>query len=191
MTTAREAMRTWDAVETAKRIRDRDVSREEVLERQERGPTFPERLARALAAATPELLAPPPGEMPDAEEARLAKVTDQVVHEAVQDHAVLVGRAAVAVVGRREGALHVKLVAAVPHRVAVVAGRLGIPLEEAEKRVRDVDAHRTRYHRQYYDRDWTDPRQYHLVLNTGWLGLSRTAEIVVTAIRPDPGSFGK
>ena len=155
---------------------------QEVRDKEERGPTFVERVTRALMVATPELLTPGSVELPEAEEARLVHVTQQVVAEAAVDHAVMVGRAASAVVGRRADALHVKLVASVPHRIGVVAARYDIAPEEAEKRVRDTDAHRARYHRQYYNRDWADPHNYHLVLNSEWLGLPRCASIVVAAV---------
>lgn len=158
------------------------LSEQEVLAKEERSPTFVERLARALAAATPELLARKTGEMPEAEEERLVKITEQVVSDAVQDHAVLVGRAATAVVGRREHALHVRVVAPLEYRAQIIADRLGVSLDEAQRRVRDVDAHRARYHRQYYQRDWADPRGYHLVVNTGLLGLDRAATTIVAAV---------
>jgi cytidylate kinase len=159
------------------------MSEQEVLAKEERAPTFVERLARALAVATPDPLARTPGEMPEAEEARLVKVTEQVVSDAIQDHAVLVGRAATAVVGWRENTLHVRVVGPVDYRTQIIADRLGVSFEEAGRRVRDVDAHRARYHRQYYNRDWADPRGYHLVVNTGWLGLERAAAVIVEAAR--------
>jgi cytidylate kinase len=162
------------------------LSATEVERREERGPTFPERVARALAAASPELLGNVP-EAPDAAEARLVRITEQVVAEAAADHAVLVGRAAAAVVGRAEGVLHVRLVAAPEYRAGIVAARLGIAVDEAERRLKDVDAHRARYHRQYYHRDWADPHHYHLVLNTGWLGIDRAAAVVVAAARSATG----
>lgn len=157
----------------------------EVRERQERGPTFVERVARALSAATPELLTPTVAELPEAEEARLVRITEQVVAEAAVDHAILVGRAASAVVGRQEGALHVKLVASLAYRANVIATRDGVGQDEAERRVIDTDKHRSRYHRQYYHRDWSDPRAYHLTLNTEWLGLDRACAVVVAAVARD------
>lgn len=159
------------------------LSPDEVVRKEERGPTFVERLARALTAATPEVLGPSSAELPEQEEARLVRITEQVVAEAAQDHAVLVGRAAVAVVGGHEGVLHVRLVGSLPYRIGVVAERLAITPDEAERRIRDVDAHRARYHRQYYDRDAHDPHHYHMVLNTGWLGLERATALVVSAVR--------
>jgi cytidylate kinase len=97
---------------------------------------------------------------------------------------VLVGRAAVALLGSREDALHVRVVADPEHRTLVIMERLGVPREEAQRRIKEVDANRARYHRLWYDRDWHDPRNYHLVINTGRLGLDRSADLVVTAAGP-------
>ncbi|MEO5825219.1 MAG: cytidylate kinase-like family protein [Gemmatimonadales bacterium] len=156
----------------------------DVAQREERGPTFAERLARALVAATPEVLAPMDIDAPEAEEARLVRITEQVVADAcAATNVVMVGRAAVAVIGRRDGALHVKVVASPDHRAAIIAQRDGVSREDAARRVRNNDAHRARYHRQWYDRDWHDPHNYHLVVNTEWLGLDRAVDLIVGAVR--------
>ncbi|HRP07345.1 MAG TPA: cytidylate kinase family protein, partial [Gemmatimonadales bacterium] len=58
------------------------LSAEDVAHRQERGPSFIERLARALATASPELMVPEDAELPEAAEVRLARITEQVVADA-------------------------------------------------------------------------------------------------------------
>src|SRR5512138_659188 len=70
---------------------------ERVAEREERVSTFVERLARSLAAATPEVFPPPEsaGTAQDLAEADLVRITETVVAEvAAQGRVVLVGRAA-------------------------------------------------------------------------------------------------
>jgi cytidylate kinase len=158
------------------------MSPSQAAERIERGPTLVERVARAFAALTPEALTPPSVQPPEAEDARIQRITEQVIADTAGNHAVLVGRAAVAVIGRQHGALHVKLIGALEYRRAVIADRLGLSETEADQRVRDVDAHRAAYHRRWYQRDWSDPRNYHLVINTGWVGLERAADLVVEAL---------
>lgn len=155
----------------------------EAQERVERGPTFVERLIRALAASNPELLTPASVEPPDAADAQLKQITEQVVSEAASNHAVLVGRAASAVIGRRDDAVHIKLVGSPEYRRQVIAERLGVTPEEAARKIRDVDAHRAEYHRRWYARDWTDPHNYHLVINVGWVGLDGAAELVEQMVR--------
>lgn len=156
---------------------------EEASARVERGPTFVDRLARALIASTPESLTPAPVQPLDAEDAWLRRITEQAIGDAATDGAVLVGRAAAAVIGRRADALHVKLVASVEYRRDVIAERFGIPAAQAESRIRDTDAHRAEYHRRWYRRDWYDPHNYHLVLNTGWLGIPGAADVIVALAR--------
>lgn len=152
----------------------------EVAEREERAPSFLERLTRTLASQNPELFPPAGGTVQDLDEAALVRVTETVVAEvARKGKVVLVGRAAPAVVGQVEGCLHVKLVAARDVRVRAVCDRFGIEPDEARQRLEEKDAHRLRYHREYYNRDWNDPVNYHMVLNSGLLGLDGAADVIV------------
>jgi cytidylate kinase len=152
----------------------------EVAERDERAPGFVERLTRTLAAATPELFPPAEGTVAELDEATLVRITENVVGEmAGRGRVVLVGRAAPAVLGQQEDALHVKLVAPRPFRIHAASLRLGMDPAEVVKIVDDTDAMRARYHREYYNRDWADPLNYHMVLNTGALGLAGAAEVIV------------
>ncbi len=103
------------------------LSPEEVAGIEERTPSFIERLAQVLATATPELFPPATGTVPELSEATLVRITEAVVAEAAAEgRAVLVGRAAPAVLARERDALHVKLVAPRPFRIRVTAGRLGL-----------------------------------------------------------------
>jgi cytidylate kinase len=155
---------------------------EDVAKWEERASTFVERLARALVAATPEMAIPPEagGLVPQLGEADLVRITESVVAEvAAEGRVVLVGRAAPAVLAQRIDALHVKLVAPKSDRVEAVAARLGLSPQQAAEAVDESDGTRARYHRQYYQRDWNDPVNYHLVLNTGTLGLAGATDLIV------------
>lgn len=156
------------------------MPREEVAEREERGPSFGERLARALAASPEVPLIPAaPTENPD--EPTLVKATETVVAEIARiGRAVLVGRAAVAVLGRHPGAMHVLLVAPKPFRARVVMERLGVEEKVALKAIHDTDNRRARYHQEFYQRDWLDPVNYHMVLNTELLSFEGAARLIVS-----------
>ena len=159
---------------------------EDVAGREERVPTFIERLAQTVVAATPELVVPPEAGDPvgGIGEADLVRITEVVVEEIAREgRVVMVGRAAPAVLARERDALHVKLVAPRDHRIRVAAERLGCSPEDAARVVDDSDRMRARYHREYYQRDWADPVNYHMVLNTGALGVDGAAEVVVGRAR--------
>ena len=156
-----------------------DLPPAEVAEREERAPSFIERLSRTLASAMPEFVAPEGGTLPDTTEERLVKVTEGAVSDlAGHENIVLVGRAAAAVLASRPGAIHVKVVAPRPERIARIAARLGVDMKAAEKQVNESDGNRGRYHKQYYQRDWKDASNYHLVVNTGKVGVGGAVELI-------------
>jgi cytidylate kinase len=157
------------------------VAPEDVASHEERAPSFIERLAQAVVAGTPEVPVPPEfGDVTGLAESHLVRLTERVVEEiAAEGRVVLVGRAAPAVLARETDALHVQVVAPRAHRIRAAAARLGVGPEEAARIMDDTDKHRARYHREYYDRDWADPVNYHMVLNTGALGLDGAARVVV------------
>jgi cytidylate kinase len=155
---------------------------EDVASREERVPSFIERLGQTIIAATPELgIAPgPDGTVVNPAEPELVKITERVVEEiAAEGRVVLVGRAAPAVLARQKDALHVQVVAQREHRIRAAAQRLGVSAEEAARVLDDTDRNRARYHREYYDRDWQDPVNYHMVLNTQALGLDGATRVIV------------
>jgi cytidylate kinase len=159
------------------------LSAEEIAGIEERTPSFIERLAQVLATSTPELFPPATGTVPELSEATLVRITEAVVAEAAAEgRAVLVGRAAPAVLAREREALHVKLVAPRPFRIRVAATRLGLDLKDAERVMQQTDAQRERYHREHYGRDWSDPVGYHMVLNTERLGYDGTVAIIVAEV---------
>jgi cytidylate kinase len=162
------------------------VSPEQVAERDERVPGFVERLARTLALASPELVPIPVagGTLEEVSERSLVRITERVVTEAAaQGRVVLVGRAAPAVLGRQEGALHVKLVAPKLVRLQMAIERLGVDPGVAERVLDDTDRQRERYHREYYGRDWGDAHNYDMVLNTARLGFEGAAAVITGRAR--------
>jgi cytidylate kinase len=155
-----------------------------VAEQDERVPGFVERLARALAASSQEFAVPELGVTVRAAEPSLVRLTEMVVKEiAAEGRAVLVGRAAPAVLGREGGVLHIKLVAARDFRIATAMQSEGLDRRTTERVMDETDAQRSRYHREHYGRDWDDPVHYHMILNTGLLGMDGAAEAVVAAAR--------
>ena len=159
---------------------------EDVAEREERVPTFIERLARTLAAATPELFpaAGSGGTGSPLEEEDLVRITETVVAEiADRGRVVLVGRSAPAVLASRSDALNAKVVAPKAYRIEAAAKRLGVPVAKAAEILEDTDRMRGRYNQEYYHRDWNDPVNYHMVLNTAALGIDGTVGVIVARAR--------
>lgn len=176
----------WELIdnEFVDRVAERvGLAPEEVEAREERVPRLAERLARVLATSSPEIFVPA-GQVHDDEQARLVKVTERVITEAVQHgNAVMVGRGAQAYLAERERTLHVFVVAPREARIAAAVERLGMARKEAEKCVDRVDDQRRRYVRSHYDRAWDHAANYDLVLNSAAFKYEGCAALVIEAAR--------
>lgn len=160
------------------------VSTSEISAREERVPSLAERLANAMALGSPEIL-PASAEaiLPPTEE-RMLEVTCRVLEEAVAaGPVVLVGRGAQSVLAERADALHVFCYAPVQALVRRTMARLSIPREEAERLVEETNRNREQYVKKYWNRSWRAHANYHLCVNTDWLGIERSAGMVVSLAR--------
>ena len=156
----------------------------EVEAREERVPSLAQRLAATLALGAPEILpGPADAALPPSEE-RLIEVTERIIIEAAsRGHSVLVGRGAQSVLAARQDVLHVFCYAPRAALVARAARRLAVSDKDAENIVDDTNRQRDHYVRTYWKRSWRAHENYHLCLNTDWLGIDGAADIVVRLAR--------
>jgi len=152
----------------------------EVQAIEERVPSLAERLADALALGSPEIVSPALwAPLPPTEE-RLLEVTEHVINDAVaRGPVVLVGRGAQSSLAQRSDALHVFCYAPKPALVNRVVEREGITPEAAARRVEETNKRREQYVRRYWHRSWLAPENYHLCVNTDWLGIDGAASLIV------------
>lgn len=177
----------WTLLDNAlvERVADRlGVTAEDVAARQERIPPLAERLAETLALAAPEFAAPyAESSLPPFEE-RMLDVTRRVIEEAAErGPVVIVGRGAQSTLARREDALHVLCYAPREALVERAARRMNASLEEAARVVDDTNRHREQYVKRHWGRSWTAHENYHLCVNTAWLGVEGAADAVVDVAR--------
>jgi len=157
---------------------------ETVAAHEERAPSLMQRLVRALATASPEVFVAG-GAEDEVDEQTLVRITERVIAEAAAaGHVVIVGRGAQAYLAKSHtDALHIYVVAPRDARVRAVMQRLGVDEREAARAIDQTDADRDRYVARAYGRTRQDPANYHLVLNSGWLGYDGAADLVVAAVR--------
>jgi CMP/dCMP kinase len=157
----------------------------EVAQREERAPGLLERLARTLAAASPELFITESA-ISDVErdEKAIVRISERIIHEAAAiGRVVLVGRGAQAILALHPDALHIYLVASKPWRMKLAVDRLGVDPAKVEKELEETDRRRDQYTKTYYNRTRADPTNYDLVVNAERLGLDGAAEMVVAEAR--------
>lgn len=99
--------------------------------------------------------------------------------------AVILGRAGVFALKDVPGVLHVRLDGDVNARCRAASSRFGIDLGAATRAQQQNDRARLAYVRHFYPRAgaWTDPRHYHVVLDSTALSLDACIDIIVTAAK--------
>ena len=145
-------------------------------------PALAERLLRGFVAV-PEMgisLATPQDEYATAYR---REIEDVVRDEATRGDAIIVGRAANAILGRRPDLLSVFLTAPLGWRTEYVAASLGVDLAHAAAEIARIDKARRAYTRDQYKTTWGDRRNYDLLLDTARFGVEGAAEMIVTALR--------
>jgi cytidylate kinase len=160
------------------------LTRAEVSAQDERVPSMAERVAAALSLASPEMMPPVPSGPMETTEERIVAVTRRVIEEAVQiGPAVFVGRGAQCLLAERSDALHVFCFAPRSTLRAYEMQKSSVGSAEADRRVADINKQREQYVKRHWNRNWLAHENYHLCVNTGWLGIDGAADLVVEAAR--------
>ena len=169
------------ANEVAKRL---GMQPAEVSAREERVPSLPERIASAMALGMPEVMPTVADLALHPNEERITEMTKRVMEEAVlAGPAVLVGRGAQSVLASRDDALHVFCYAPPEALASYAVTNLGIAREDAARVVAENNHQREQYVKRHWKRDWRDFANYHLCVNTAWLGIDGSAELIVHLAR--------
>ena len=174
--------------EVARRL---ELPEAEVEATEEQPSSFLEQLLTALGSASIEFSGA--GEVPawappfeqgalDTRKAVL-RITQEVIREAARGDAVIVGRGAGYILRDHPNALHILAQGSTDYRTRSVMETLGLPIDEAGRRVKEMDANRGAAIKQLYGHDWLNAGHYDLVLDTGRLGFAGTVETVLTAAR--------
>jgi cytidylate kinase len=95
---------------------------------------------------------------------------------------VIVGRGGQMVLRGRPDVLHVRVVAPLEMRIALLQKEKGISEDAARACLESSCKVRARYIRRSYNVDLDDPGLYHLVVNTGLLNLDQAVTLVVQAL---------
>jgi CMP/dCMP kinase len=122
---------------------------------------------------------------------RYFEALGQLMTEFAERGSVLfVGRGANRFLRNHAGAFHVRLVAELETRVRRVMEHRWLREEGARQLIARSDSQRRRFHAGYFDCDWTDPREYHLTVNSGRLGPAAVDLIAIAAARQWGGNTG-
>ncbi|HEY2855727.1 MAG TPA: cytidylate kinase-like family protein [Gemmatimonadaceae bacterium] len=164
------------------------LTKAEVRERDERVPSIVERIATTLSLGTPESMPVIPEVPVMLTEERLVDITRRVIEEAVQQGpAVFVGRGVQFLLANRQDSLHVFCYASRAKLIEGAIHRLGVAPKDADRVVTEMNRNREQYVRRHFNRAWLDVTNYQLCVDTGYLGIDDTADLVVALVRQKLG----
>ena len=103
---------------------------------------------------------------------------------AKRGNVVILGRAGFAVLADYADVLHVRIQAPVSERVQRVMVREGLTdLQAAEERVSEDDSMHRKYVQRFYNKQWDEPSNFDLVLDTGSLSSDMAVQRIVEAAK--------
>jgi CMP/dCMP kinase len=156
----------------------------QVAAREERVPSLVQRIADALALSSQEWITPMTASPRKPTDEQLIDVTRHVVEEAiVAGPLVIVGRGAQAMLAERADALHVFCYAPRQALIARSMERDRVGHEEAARIVDETNAHREAWVARHWNRAWRAHENYHVSINTDWLGIAGATDVIVFAAR--------
>ena len=170
--------------EVARRLQ---MSPSEVAAEDERPRPLLERLVRSFSTLEPTMGAgwspPYPDPLFDPRNA-IIELTEEVIKEVADGgNVVIVGRGAGFCLRDRPNVFRVFLRAPEAVRVKTLMERFGLTDADARRKMHETDANRAAYTHQLYKKDWCDPDEYDLIVNTGRLGYQATAEVILRGLR--------
>jgi len=160
------------------------VTPSEVAAREERVPSWVERLVDTMALSSQEWLTPLSATKRTPTDEQLLEVTRHIVEEAIaRGPLVMVGRGAQAMLAERTDALHVFCYAPRSALIARSMARDALSEEAAAKLVDETNAQREQWVRKHWNRAWREHSNYHLAVNTDWLGIGGAADVISATAR--------
>lgn len=92
--------------------------------------------------------------------------------------AIIVGLGSQIIFAHHPGALHVKITAPLEVRIQRVMQTHSLEKRDAERFLELTDRKHRRYISTLYNREWSDPALYHLILNTGLLTIEEAVSLL-------------
>lgn len=112
-----------------------------------------------------------------------AKVMRELAADKNESSCIIVGKAANYVLRSFPNVLRINLQAPLEYCVGHIVERTHKSEAESLKDIMDINRYRTDYYKYYTGRDWLDPKEYDLSINTSIFGEEQTAEIIASIVK--------
>lgn len=114
---------------------------------------------------------------------KLFITTCEIIRDiADQGSCVIVGRCADYVLKDRTDVIDIFIYSDKEDKLNRMINDYGVPADKAEAVLAKEDKYRANHYNYYTERSWGDKKNYQLCLNSGFLGVDKTVDIIVDAI---------
>ncbi len=111
----------------------------------------------------------------------LIRATMSAAYE--RGNVLIIGRGGQAILEDKPDVLHVRVVAPLEDRVLQLQEQENLTAPQARRLAMERDRATAEYLRTFHHINWDDPTLYHLVVNTGKLGVDKAVEFIVAAAK--------
>lgn len=109
---------------------------------------------------------------------KLFLIQNDIIKKVSMSPCVIVGRCADYVLADRKDCINLFICADIKKRIRYAIDIHKINPDKAEEYIRKKDKSRAAYYNRYTDKKWGNPENYHLCINSGELGVSRSVELI-------------
>jgi cytidylate kinase len=95
---------------------------------------------------------------------------------------VIVGRAGQAILRDKPGVLHVRIVAPMDLRIQRLRAQGMSGISDIKAKIGQQDRAAAEYLDRFFGIKWDDPANYHLLINTGMMGVEEAAQVIAAAV---------
>ena len=81
------------------------------------------------------------------------------------------------------GVINIFITADMEHRIEYIGEKYVLDRDKAKARIEKQDADTYEYYKHFIGRDWKDPNDYHITINSTLFGYEGTAEIIDHIVR--------
>jgi len=113
----------------------------------------------------------------------LHKTTETVLQLARMGKVIIVGRGASIITSKLNNVFHVRLVAPLENKVEYVMRQNKFSKANAEDFIKREDRSRKNYLTSNFNRNCEDPKLYHLIINTGLLSHTESAQLIAETVK--------
>lgn len=110
-------------------------------------------------------------------------VQRKIITEAAEEgNCVIVGRCADYILREMKNCMNVFVFSPVEKRAVRITGVYGDTAKSPEKRLKEMDKKRRVYFKNFTGLEWGDRRNYHLCIDSGFYGIEKSADIIVSSV---------